>query len=136
MFDTLGIVPTTHLCYLVLGVGLTVWVAHTLRIHGRVFLARGCKGNAELAGSLSHLVVMGFYLLHLGVLLLALPAGGEVTDLVGVIELLSTKIGFVLIVLAVSHFTHIAIYSRIHGKPRPVGYSGFDYPVSAEVVER
>ena len=39
--------------YLVTGITLTIWVARTLRIRGRIFFERGCKGNEELAESLS-----------------------------------------------------------------------------------
>lgn len=127
MFES--VMPTTHLCYVTAGVLLTVWVARTLRIHGRVFLAKGCKGNNELAESLSHLLSVGFYLLHIGVVLLMLKLGGYAVDVVGSIELLSTKIGLVLLLLAISHFFHIALYARIHGKPR---YS--EAATTAEIV--
>ena len=80
MFDNITIMPLTHFIYLTIGVAVTIWVAHTLRMHGRVFLARGCKGNDELASSLSHLLTTGFYLLHVGCLLLALKYGGTAHD--------------------------------------------------------
>lgn len=116
MFES--VMPTTHLCYVTVGVLLTIWVARTLRIHGQVFLTKGCKGNDELAHSLSHLLSVGFYLLHIGVVLLTLKLGGRAIDVAGSIELLSTKVGLVLLLLAISHFFHIALYARIHGKPR------------------
>lgn len=135
MIEALGIVPATHLAYVAIGVALTVWVARTLRIHGHVFLARGCKGNIELADSLSHLFSVGFYLMHVGFLLLALKLGGHPDDVANAIELLSTKIGLVLVVLAISHFAHVALYSRIHGKPHPPGAIRREYPATAEIVE-
>ncbi len=113
------IMPVTHLTYVAIGVSLTIWVARTLRIHGRVFLAKGCKGDDALADALSHLLSVGFYLLHIGLILLVLKIGGHVHELVSAIELLSTKTGFVLLVLAVSHFTYLGLYSRLHGKPKP-----------------
>lgn len=113
-----NLMPITHLFYITLGVSLTVWVARTLRSHGSVFLIKGCKGNHELADSLSHLLSVGFYLLHVGIVLLIIRFGGPATGLADAIELLSTKTGMVLVVLAVSHFAYLALYSRIHGKPR------------------
>ena len=124
MFESNSIMPYAHLAYVGIGVGLTIWVARVLRIHGRIFLARGCKGNDELAGALSHLLSVGFYLLHVGIILLALKLGGHVIGSVAAIELVSTKIGLVLLVLAVSHFLHLALYARIHGKPKPIGTAG------------
>lgn len=135
MFDRIEIVPATYLSYVAIGVALTIWVARTLRIHGHVFLERGCKGNVELAESLSHLFSVGFYLMHVGFLLLALQLGGHATTLVSAIELLSTKIGLVLVVLAISHFAHVALYSRIHGKPRPATPIGSETATPAQIVE-
>jgi hypothetical protein len=116
---TTNLIPTTHLVYVAIGIILTAWVARTPRLHGRVFLAKGCKGNDELATSLSHLLSVGFYLLHIGCVLLMLRIGGYPTDVANAIELLSTKIGIVLVALAISHFLHIALYARIYGKPKP-----------------
>ena len=117
MFTMLDLMSYTHLTYLLAGILLTAWVAHTLRVRGYVFLAKGCKGHTELADSLSHLFSVGFYLLHIGFVLLSLKYGGVVLDVVGAIELLSTKLGLVLMVLGLSHFVHIALFARIHGKP-------------------
>ena len=135
MFDAITIMPATHLCYVAIGIALIVWVGRTLRIHGRVFLAKGCKGNEELTESLSHLLSVGFYLLHIGCVLLTLKMGGYAIDLVESIELLSTKIGMVLVVLAISHFAHIALYARIHGKPRyATAYASFERATNAEIL--
>jgi len=128
--------PATHVIYLVVSVLLIVWVARTLRKHGRIFLAVGCKGNTELVDSLSRLLTVGFYLLHVGGVLLALRLGGVAYETTAAIELLSTKIGLVLVVLAVSHFLHLALYSRIHGKPKPPAFApGADRPTPAEIVK-
>ena len=114
-----NLMPITYICYAAIGISLTIWVARTLRIHGKVFLAKGCKGDDLLADALSHLLSVGFYLLHIGIVLLTLKIGEHATNVSGAIELLSTKTGFVLLVLAVSHFIYLGLYSRIHGKPKP-----------------
>src|SRR5467141_3193907 len=85
--------------YLVLSIGLTVWVARTLSKNGRIFLVDSFLGNTELADSVNHLLVVGFYLINIGYVSLALKYGERPTDLPGAIETLSTKVGFVLIVL-------------------------------------
>jgi len=135
MFDDVNLMPATYVGYLLIGIGLTIWVARTLRVRGRVFIAKGCKGNDELADSLSHLFSVGFYLLHVGFVLLALKLGGYAFDTVEAIELLSTKVGLVLVVLGVSLFVHLTIYCRIHGKPRSATRPAEGYPTMAELVE-
>ena len=117
MFANDSLMITAYAFYLAITVPVTVLVARRLRISGRVFLARGCKGNEELAGSISHLLSVGFYLLHVGLILLALRLGGHATSTINAMELLSTKVGAVLLVLAISNFAHLMLYARIHGKP-------------------
>ena len=133
MFEHFNLMSGTHVTYLLIAIAITIWVARTLRIRGWVFLVRGCKGDDEVADSLSHLFSVGFYLVHVGFVLLALKFGGYAANFVGAIELLSTKIGLVLVVLGVSHFMHIAIYARIHGKPRKPVPAAAEYPVARVV---
>ena len=52
--------------YLALAIPLTVWVARTLHKNGRVFLVECFHGNQELADSVNHLLVVGFYLVNIG----------------------------------------------------------------------
>ena len=47
----------TYLFYIAISVGLTIWVARTLRNGGRVFLVDVFSGNRELADSVNHLLV-------------------------------------------------------------------------------
>ena len=56
----------TYLLYLVISIGLTIWVAHTLHKNGRIFLVDVFHGNEPLADSVNHLLVVGFYLINLG----------------------------------------------------------------------
>jgi len=103
----------TYLVYLVLSIGLTVWVARTLQQNGRYFLVDVFRGNEKLADSTNHLLVVGFYLINLGYISLALKLGAEVLDARGSIEALSRKVGFVLVVLGGMHFFNLYVFSRI-----------------------
>ncbi len=102
-----------HLAYLVLSIGLTVWVARTLSKSGGVFLVDAFLGNRELANSVNHLLVVGFYLINIGFVSLALKYGDKPTDLESAIEILSTKMGFVLLVLGGMHFFNLYVFSRM-----------------------
>ncbi len=103
----------SYLGYLAISIGLTVWVARTLSKNGRIFLVDSFLGNTELADSVNHLLVVGFYLINVGYISLALKYGDKPTDLAGAIESLSTKVGMVLIVLGVMHFFNLYIFSRM-----------------------
>ncbi len=89
----------TYLSYLILSVSLTVWVAKTLHKNGRIFLVDAFLGNEQLADSINHLLVVGFYLINIGYVSLALREGHIPTDFQGVLETLSRKVGVVLLVL-------------------------------------
>jgi hypothetical protein len=97
----------THLAYLAVSLGVTIWVARTLHKNGRVFLVDAFGGNESLADSVNHLLVVGFYLINVGYVTLAVKYGIKPTDLVESIEFFSTKIGLVLLVLGVMHFLNI-----------------------------
>src|SRR5216117_408717 len=68
------IVPT-YVAYLLISVGLTVWVARTLHKNGRVFLVDSFLGNEQLADSVNHLLVVGVYLINIGYVTLVFKYG-------------------------------------------------------------
>jgi len=89
----------TYLAYLAISVALTIWVARTLHKNGRVFLVDSFLGNAALADSVNHLLVVGFYLVNIGFVSLALRYGEHAVDTETGLEILSSKVGLVLVVL-------------------------------------
>ena len=103
----------TYFAYLSISILLTVWVARTLHNNGRIFLVDSFLGNEALADSINHLLFVGFYLINLGYVALALKSDDKPTDLQGALETLSTKIGWVLLVLGFMHFFNLFIFSRM-----------------------
>lgn len=116
--DDMDVVVATYGAYVAISVFLTVWVARTLHKNGRVFLVEVFNGDESLADSVNHLLVVGFYLINLGYVSLALKIGGEIATTREGIEALSWKIGMVLIVLGGMHFFNLLIFQRIHRKPK------------------
>ena len=103
----------TYLLYLTISIALTIWVARTLFKNGRLFLVDVFQGNEALADSVNHLLVVGFYLINLGYITLALKLGYAVQDARESIEALSAKVGLVLLVLGAMHFFNLFLFSRI-----------------------
>lgn len=106
-------IEITYLVYLILSIGMTVWVARTLHKNGRVFLIDSFNSNEDLADSVNHLLVVGFYLINIGYISLALKYGDKPQNLQESIEFLSTKVGLVLVVLGAMHFFNIYVISRM-----------------------
>jgi len=120
-------IVVTYLSYICLSVALTVWVAQTLHKNGRVFLVDVFHGNEALADSVNHLLVVGFYLINLGYVTLALKIGYQVQSAQDGIEALSWKVGLVLLVLGGMHFFNLIVFARIRrhgGGGRTVAYAG------------
>ncbi len=127
-----GFTPTVglYLSYLTLSVTLTVWVAKTLHKNGCIFLVDAFNQNQPLADSINHLLVVGFYLINIGYISLALTTTNKPTDLESVLEVLSTKVGIVLLVLGGMHFFNLLVFSKMRRRallqqqvpplPRPV----------------
>ena len=103
----------TYIVYITLSIPLTVWVAHTLHINGRIFLVDSFQGNEQLADSVNHLLVVGFYLINIGYVALALKEGIAPRDLREVLETISHKIGVVMLVLGGMHFFNIFVFSKM-----------------------
>jgi len=102
----------TYIVYLIAVVIITVAVAHTLSKNGEVFLIDGFNGDRELARSVNHMLVVGFYLVNLGFALLQLEAKRQILSVDEAIVFLSTKLGFVLFVLGGVHFFNLHIINK------------------------
>lgn len=121
----------TYVLYLGASVVLTVWVARTLHKNGRIFLVDAFHGNEPLADSVNHLLVVGFYLINIGYVSLALKHGDRPESTSGTIESFSSRIGVVMLVLGAMHFFNLYVFSRLRRRgmerhePPPVAPQGF-----------
>jgi hypothetical protein len=134
----------TYLVYLAISIGLTVWVARTLHKSGRAFLLDAFHQNEPLADSVNHLLVVGFYLVNLGYVSLALKTGQSLDDAGESIELLSWKVGLVLLVLGGMHFFNLFVFHKMRTRttvgmaPPPVqpnAYAGGAQPARQQEPE-
>jgi hypothetical protein len=107
-----------YLLYAAASLAITVWLARTLFKNGEVFLEEVFADNPRLAGSVNHLLVVGFYLLNLGYAFLTLKAGHDVFTLAEAIETLAMKLGSLLLVLGALHMTNLYIFQRIRRRGR------------------
>jgi hypothetical protein len=107
------VIVTTYIVYLLISIAVTIWVAHTLHKRGAIFLVDAFHGNSEIAASVNHLLVVGFYLINIGYVSLALKTSETVITSRAAIELLSDKIGMVLLILGGMHFFNLFVFSRI-----------------------
>ena len=108
----MSILVVAYAFYLSISVLLTVWVGRTLHKNGHHFLVDAFSGNEELARAVNHLLVVGFYLVNIGFVALAIHMGLP-KDAAAAMERVSEKVGTVLLVLGAMHFGNLWIFTRI-----------------------
>ena len=105
-----------YIAYTIISIAMTTWVARTLHKNGRIFLMDAFNGKEEMADSVNHLLVVGFYLINIGFILLFLRFGTKPDTLVEGIEYIATKLGVVLLVLGTMHFFNMFNFNRMRKK--------------------
>ncbi|MEU9159488.1 hypothetical protein AB0D29_04255 [Streptomyces sp. NPDC048424] len=128
----------TYVIYLLVSIGLTVWVARTLSRNGRVFIGDVLQGNEKLADAVNQLLVVGFYLVNIGFVTLYLRSSEEIDTARGLFEALSVKLGVVLLVLGVMHLGNVWVLNKMrrrgimeHQQTPPVAPQGWTVPTGA-----
>ena len=117
---------SAYLAYVTISISLCVWVGRTLHRNGRAFLIDVFAERHDLADSVNHLLVVGFYLINFGYMSLALNLAIAPQTTTEAVEALSGKVGLMLVVLGAMHFFNLYVFSRIrrHKRlveaPRPV----------------
>ncbi|MEM6710157.1 MAG: hypothetical protein AAF648_15360 [Pseudomonadota bacterium] len=106
------IVELSFLAYIAITISMTVWVARTLSTNGYVFLVEAFGARADLAQSINHMLVVGFYLINIGFVLLALRYGARPGDVPAAMEYVSTKVGLAMLVLGALHFTLMYVITK------------------------
>src|SRR6516225_12314811 len=126
------IIVVTYIIYVLISVNLTIWVARTLHKRGAIFLIDAFHGNEALAAAVNHLLVVGFYLINIGFVSLALKTTAGVVTWREAIELLSDKLGWVLLILGGMHFFNLFVFSRV--RSRAQGHGNFRPPVAPDAI--
>src|SRR2546422_4755814 len=101
-----------YTAYLAASIALTIWVGRTLHRNGRPFLI-DVMNDPALADSINHLLLVGFYLVNLGVAALLINTGGQMSSAADVVQTLATRLGLVLLVLGVMHFTNLIVLHQM-----------------------
>jgi len=102
--------------YLLISIAMTIWVAHTLSSNGEIFLVQCFGHDAALARSTNHLLVVGFYLVNIGWILLTIAYGEEPRTWSEAIKFVCTKVGLAVLVLGLMHFFNMHAIARFGRK--------------------
>jgi hypothetical protein len=106
----------TYIIYLAVSIALTIWVAKVLFKNGRIFLVDIFHGDTLLADSVNKLLVVGFYLINIGYMSLALKESGNIPNTQVVVEVLSFKLGWIILILGGMHFLNLTIFFKMRAR--------------------
>ena len=98
--------------YALVAATITIWLARTLSRNGAVFLEQVFPDDPRLAGAINQLLVVGFYLGNFGWSMLMLRGEHQPTP-VAAFEMLASKLGLLMLILAGMHFTNLFVFHRI-----------------------
>lgn len=99
--------------YLAVTIALTVFVGRTLFRNGRIFLRDIFHGNLELAESVDKLLLVGYYLVNIGYAVRAMIISININDNRQLMEVLSQKIGVIVLILGAMHFFNLFIFFKL-----------------------
>lgn len=99
--------------YLIITVTLTIWVAKILFKNGKLFLIDIFHGNTDLAQAVNNLLLVGFYLVNIGYAVYTLTIVDQITNSRVLVEVLSLKIGAIILILGCMHFLNMFIFFRL-----------------------
>ena len=99
--------------YVAITIVVTIWVARTLFKNGKKFLIDIFHGNKDLADAVNNLLVVGFYLINIGYAVYTLRVADRVDNARDVIEILSLKLGAIILILGCMHFMNMFIFFRL-----------------------
>ena len=109
-----------HLIYLLISIAFTVWVGRSLFINGHPFLLE-CLDSEDLAEAVNRLFLVGFYLMNMGLVFLALKYGETGVAFEDSLEVLAGRIGFVSLVMGVMHFNNLFWCDFVRNRRRRLG---------------
>ena len=110
------LIEFSYAVYLAAAIGMTIWVARTLSKNGEIFLIDCFGHDPALARSTNHLLVVGFYLVNIGFILMALQFGRVPETLPDAIRFVASKVGLAVLVLGGMHFFNMHAIARFGRK--------------------
>jgi hypothetical protein len=102
---------SSYALYLAASLVMVVAVGTTLYRNGAVFLRDVFDGD-DLALAVNRLLLMGFYLVNAGFVLLTSSIGAEATDAADRYQNLTVKLGAVALLLGVMHVANLSALNR------------------------
>lgn len=106
----------TYVAYLITSLLVTVLLGRTLHQHGRCFVIKCLNGDVRFADAVNNLLLAGFYLVNIAFVALVLQSDIGVETFRQCVDLLSTKLGIVLLTLGGMHCVNLIILGFVKSR--------------------
>ncbi len=101
----------TFILYVFIAANTTIFVGQTLYNNGYFFLERIFRSVPHLVHPINKLLLLGFYLVNLGFVLVFFTLKTEAnTSLLQCLEFLSVKLGIVYLILGAMHLFNLTVF--------------------------
>lgn len=105
-----------NLLYLLIAVNTTYFLGKSLNKHGEHFLRVIFKERMEIVLPVNKILLIGFYLVNIGLVLMFHSAQATIDNLKDSILYLSIKIGITYIVIALMHYLNLFVFILIESR--------------------
>lgn len=99
----------SYTVYLVITLFVIFWVGSTLYRNGRPFVIMCLGGSVTVADAVNKMLLAGYYLVNAGYAVLTLKIWENVTSFIGVLQVLSFKLGLLVLLLGTMHFINVSV---------------------------
>ena len=107
----------TYSFYFLILLFVVLYVGAMLYKNGRPFLINTFSGNTPLADAVNKFLLAGYYLTNIGYTVIALKIWDKVESPIQLLNVLSLKVGAIILTLGIMHFINIITLVAI-GKNR------------------
>lgn len=97
----------TYLFYFLILLFVVLYVGMVLYKGGRPFLINTFSGNETVAGAVNKFLFAGYYLTNIGYTVIALKIWEKVESPTQLLNVLSLKVGAIVLTLGIMHFINI-----------------------------
>lgn len=92
------------------------WLGRLFHRNGRIFILQLYEGNAEATDTINNILLVAYYLFNIGYAFLMLRYWEKVTTTAALIASLSSNLGRLILILALTHYSNLFLIYRLSRK--------------------
>lgn len=98
-----------YIIYILITIYIIIWLGKSFHRNGRVFILQLYKGDTTATDTTNNLLLVAYYLFNIGYALLQLRQWEKIFHTEQLIATLSSQIGLLILILAVTHYFNMLL---------------------------